>query len=337
LSSPRFAATASFQHNRPKADVRLTSTVKIMTEAIQIKHRIYEPAEAEQILTAYRTLFPVEEITPALRTYWGWDRERAWSHLTTDFHAATVEKLLTLHKASVNIERRCRAGELTATEKGRLLVAAAASQSVGFSLGVNPWTDNLLWRTFDPVGARRRLVVVVGHDWYPLGAGQDPESPMLDQGLHWTPKYHGPCPEAFFNSTKNDPTVFFINLFPDFRASGESKMGVIKDSALRYADCVEGLQEVLRILTPKFEQTSVISWGGEAWRHMLPLTKSQTRRIGVKKNAEADPGRLLQFAGHKYLAISHPSMPNQVEQHLRLGFAALGLGRPMFDLRRSRS
>ncbi|RQS09155.1 hypothetical protein [Burkholderia sp. Bp8998] len=310
-----------------------------MSRTVRIKHRIYEPAEAEQILTAYRTLFPVEEITPALRAYLGWDRQRTWSHLTTNFHAATPHKLLALHEAAVNIERRCRVDELTAKDKGNELLAAAISEGVGFSMGFNPWTDNLLWRTFDPdtKASRRRLVVVVGHDWYPLGAGKDPESPMLDQGLHWTPKYHGPCPEAFFNSEKNAPTVFFLNLFPDFREPDDRKMGAIKDNtALSYPKCVEGLAEVLRILAPKFENTSVISWGGEAWRHMLPLVEPQTKMIGVKKNAQANPGRLLKWRGYDYLAISHPSMPNQVEQHLRGGFAALGLGRPMFDLKRSR-
>lgn len=77
---------------------------------------------------------------------------------------------------------------------------------------------------------------------------------MLDQGLHWVPKYHGPCPEAFFSSTKNNATVFFINLFPDFRAPGDSKIGVIKVGDLSYAESVEGLQEVLRVLASKFEQ-----------------------------------------------------------------------------------
>ncbi|HZY17023.1 MAG TPA: hypothetical protein VFE82_01000 [Ramlibacter sp.] len=306
----------------------------MVTDTIRIKHRLYDRAHVAQILAGYRTLFPSGEITPALRSYWGWDRKRAWSHLTTDFHAATPDKLLALHETSVNIERQCRAGGMTATEKGRQLVAAAESEGVGFSVGVNPWTDNLLLRTFDPSAAHRRLVVVVGHDWYPLGAGKDPESPMLDQGLHWTPKYQGPCPEAFFNSTKNNPTVFFINLFPDFRAPGNTKIGAIKDGLLSYGQCVEGLQEVLRILAPKFERTSVISWGGEAWRHMAPLAKPQTRKVGVKKNAQAYPGRLLEFAGHEYLAMSHPSMPNQVAEHLRIGFAALGLGRPMFEIRR---
>lgn len=307
-----------------------------MTGTIQIKHRVYERQEVEQILTAYRTLFPANEITPALRAYWGWDRKRAWSHLTTDFHTATPDKLLALHEASVAIERQSRSGQMTPGGKARLLVAAAETQGVGFSLGLNPWTDNLLWRTFDPLCARRRLVVVVGHDWYPIGAGKDPESPMLDQGLHWTPKYQAPCPEALFSPIKNDPTVFFINLFPDFRAPGRSKIGAIEDGDLQYAECVDGLQESLRILAPKFEHTSIISWGGEAWRHMAPLSKPQTRnKIGVKKNAESDPGRLLEFAGHPYLAMSHPSMPNQVKSHLRLGFRAMGLGPPMFDVRRS--
>lgn len=310
-----------------------------MPQAIDLTHRVYDLAEAEQILTAYRTLFPLNEITPALRTYLGWDRSRTWSQLTTDFHIATPEKLLALHQAAIDIERRSRAKELTAGDKGRELAAAAISEGVGFSIGFNPWTDNLLWQTFDPSpnASRHRLVIVVGHNWYPLGAGADPESPMLDQGLHRTPKYQGPCPEAFFSSAKNDPAVFFLNLFPDFLAPGGNKLGSIKDSnALSYPECVEGLEEVLRILAPKFETTSVISWGAEAWQHMRPSAEPLIKKIGVKKQAQANPGRLFKWRGYDYLPMSHPSMPNQVDQHLRDGFVAMGLGSPRFDITRRR-
>jgi hypothetical protein len=310
-----------------------------MLQAVGLTHRVYELAEVEQILTAYRTLFPLDEVTAGLRTYLGWDRSRAWSQLTTDFHMATPEKLHALHLAAVEIELRSRANELTVGDKGRKLAAAAISEGVGFSIGFNPWTDNLLWQTFDPSPnvSRRRLVVVVGHNWYPLGAGADPESPMLDQGLHRTPRYQGFCPEAFFSSEKNDPTVFFMNLFPDFLEPGSNKLGSIKDSnSLSYSECVEGLEEVLRILAPKFETTSVISWGTEAWVHMRPSAEPLIKKVGVKKQAQANPGRLFKWRGHDYLPMSHPSMPNQVEEHLREGFAAMGLGCPRFDVIRRR-
>jgi hypothetical protein len=68
---------------------------------------------------------------------------------------------------------------------------------------------------------------------------------------------------------------------------------------------------------------------------MHALVAPKVKKIGVKKNAESNPGRVLKFAAHNYLPISHPPMPNQVMEHLRLGFAALGLGRPMFDLKSS--
>jgi len=302
------------------------------------KHRLYDLCEVQQILAAYQALFPIGEITPALRAYWDWERARPWSSLTTNFHSATVDSLRALHDASLEIESRARAGFLSASDKGFELKAASQRHGVGFSIGVNPWTDNLLWRTFDPApgAGREHLVVVVGHNWYPVGAGLDPESPMLDQGLHHTAKYHGPCPEAFFKPQRNAPTVFFLNLFPDFTAPDARKLGQIKDTnALSYPDCVKGLTEVLRVLAPKFERTSVISWGGATWDHMRPVAEPLVGKIGVKKNARSAPGRILKFLGFDYLAMSHPSMPNQVDEHLRRGFAALGLGRPMFELKRA--
>ncbi len=308
-----------------------------MFNSITIKHRQYKQAEVEQILVAYRTLFPQDDITSALRTYWGWGRPRQWSYVTTDFHAATYDRLLALHQSSMEVEKRWRAGELTQQAKGEELVAAARRNEVGYSIGVNPWTDNLLWRTFDPGLPRQDLVVIVGHDWYPIGAGDDPESPMLDQGLHHTERYRTWCPESFFRQQKNDPVILFLNLFPDFRVPGARKTGRLstRKGYLSYAACMDGLKEVLRIVSPKFERTSVISWGSEAWQAMSPLVDGEPVSRGIKDQQKLATGKLLRVVGTPYFPMAHPSFgTNHSKQHLRVGYAAMGLGKAEFDVQR---
>lgn len=305
---------------------------------MRFKHGTYTPSQIDHILQAYRSLFPPDETTPALRSYLGWDRaaSRPWAFLTTDFHIATPEQLQALHDASIAIEVRWRAGELNKAARAAALIAASKAIGVGYSMGLNPWTDNLLLRTFDPRARRwpRRLIVLVGHDWYPVAAGTDPESPMINQGLHLHTKYHGACPQAFFAHDHGDdaPAIFFLNLYPDFRTPLEGKIGAIKGMALSYPQCVQGLREIVKVLERKFEQVSIISWGDKAWRHMRPLATPAAANLGVKKNAMAHPGRVLSFAGHGYLPISHPSMPNQVAEHLCTGFAALNLGLPLSQI-----
>ncbi|GCB02615.1 hypothetical protein PSUB009319_02460 [Ralstonia sp. SET104] len=47
---------------------------------------LYERGEVEQIVTAYKDIFP--SIDAPLSRYWGLDRRRPWSYVTTDFHQA---------------------------------------------------------------------------------------------------------------------------------------------------------------------------------------------------------------------------------------------------------
>jgi hypothetical protein len=291
--------------------------------------RIYNSDQIEHILQSYRHLFPRAEMTPALATYWDYGRQRPWSDITTDFHAATHERLLELHSRSLEIEKL----NLAPSEKGESLRAVARDLGVGFSLGVCPWSDNLLLNTFDPRKPRRDLVVIVGHDWYPIGAGTLSESPVYDQGLHHTEKYRRWCPGSFFRRIPNDPVIFFLNLYPDFRPPTASKMGALPRDSYPYPACVNGLKEVLRILKPKFERTSVISWGKPAWEAMSPLVDGEPiiRSITVQQKQRA--GHILSIGGVSYFPMAHPAFgSNHYKEHLRIGYRQLGLGVAEFDL-----
>ncbi|MCG5078798.1 uracil-DNA glycosylase family protein [Paraburkholderia tagetis] len=291
--------------------------------------RIYNQNEVDQILECYRNLFPEGEITPALAAYWDFGRRRVWSDITTNFHTARYTTLLDLHSRSCEIVEH----PLTAEEKGETLRNIARDLQVGFSLGVCPWTDNLLLNTFDPLKPKKDLVVIVGHDWYPIGAGVLPESPLYDQGLHHTPKYRRWCPESFFRQVKNDPVIFFMNLYPDFRPPEAKKTGPLPRDSYSYTACMEGLREVLGVLKPKFDRTSIISWGKPAWEAISPLIDDGPIRHSIKVQQKIGKGRLLSIGGTPYFPMAHPSFSsNQDKEHLRIGFDRLHLGLAGFDL-----
>jgi hypothetical protein len=293
-----------------------------------LSYSTYSSSELEAILERYRILFPKRSITPELRAYWDWVGEREWSGVTTDFHSATPEQLQTLHERSLNIE----AGGLSMQAKGEALRQAARHVGVGFSAGVCPWTDNLLLETFNPQIRSGDLVVLVGHDWYPIGAGVLPESPLYNQGLGQAKRYRHWCPESFFGDTPNRPTLFFLNFYPDFRPPAWPKKGPLHPGHYPYNRCLDGLKEVLRILTPQFKRTSVISWGSPAWTSLAPLVDGGPIRRTITQQQKEKPGAILSLGGSPFLPMAHPSMgSNHHKPHLREGYRQLGLGGAPFD------
>ena len=257
------------------------------------------------------------------------DRDRPWSFITTDFHRADADRLIELHQRSTLISERGFSKE----DRGEALREASRVLDVGLSLGVCPWTDNLLIETYDPSAPHRDLVVLVGHDWYPIGESLPLESPLWIQGLHHVDKYRRWCPESFFARDRNRPVIFFLNFYPDFRRPGASKTGVLRerDGCLPYWECMDGLKEVLRLLTPKFERTSIISWGAPVWSALRELVDGGVRRRQLGEQQAT--GGLLSIAGHPYLPMAHPSFgTNQRKPYLQAMYGQLGLGRPGFEL-----
>jgi hypothetical protein len=96
----------------------------------------------KKILAAYRSIFP--QMTPELAEYWGLSRQRDWSVVTSDFHSASYDKFKSLHEHVVKIDNQ----GLAPKSKGEALRAAAISCGVGYSMGISPWTDHLLYETY---------------------------------------------------------------------------------------------------------------------------------------------------------------------------------------------
>lgn len=117
--------------------------------------RPYHRAEVEQILTAYRTLFP--EAT-ALATYWDFGRKRPWSCLTTDFHRATPESVAAFDESV----RKLAIAQTDPLSRGEALRDLSLAHGVGYSLGISPWTDDLLLGTFTAAQAYRQVMAMLG-------------------------------------------------------------------------------------------------------------------------------------------------------------------------------
>lgn len=288
------------------------------------KASFYTEAAVTKILDAYRHIFPV--VTPALREYWGLDRPVGRNALvTTDFHARPdYEAFRRVHELSTELYNSA------SPERAADLHTAIKTHGVGCSLGICPWTDSLLLQTYSP--AKRNVVLLLGHDTYPMFGGTRGDSPLIHDGLVDVTKYRNRAPESFFQEA--GPLVLFANFVPDFRNAGRKKTGAIGKNVLSYQECLQGLHEMLRLLRTQFDSVSVVAWGAKVWEHArLDLDGSPVDRPAshsLKTFQQRSAGRLSIFAGQPYLQLSHPRYDgNIVDEHQFAGFKNLGLGRDM--------
>lgn len=290
----------------------------------------YDRNQVEKILGAYRTLFP--DTGGELATYWDTGRKRDWSYVTTDFHSATYDKLADLHARTLNIDADTKLGF---HEKGEALRKASREVGVGFSLGICPWTDNLLHETYAP--EKDRLIILLGHDWYPIVPIVRPTSdlPLAVEGLHHVPKYQAAAPQLVF--TKQSPVVLFLNLYPDYRPPGTRSTGPLPKGAYSYKDCLLGLDAVIAAVNSRYQSIDLISWGANTWHALGKRVTHDGKQGGIMNQARERGGKLLKFnsSGHQlpYLPMAHPCFrPNFGQpfhlRHVFEGFAAMGLGRP---------
>lgn len=289
---------------------------------------LYERSEVEQVLAAYRSIFP--SIGESLSKYWGLSRDRAWSYVTTDFHHATYEQLKLLHDRIQAID----AMGLPPDEKGAALRDASIGCGVGFSMGVCPWTDNLLLKTYSH--EKDNLTILLGHDWYPIvvETRNRSDSPLRNgDALHYTPKYKPAAPQAIFDGS----TVgLFLNLYPDYRPPGDGKCGALHNYGISYEECLVGLDAVIEAVSARFRTVRIISWGANVWTALRARVRN-VPPLALMAHAKGMPGEILAFESLgkeiQYLPIAHPSHPGNFYRdahltHVRQGFEAMGLGLP---------
>ncbi|MFG6412700.1 hypothetical protein ACG02S_02190 [Roseateles sp. DC23W] len=288
---------------------------------------LYLESQFQKITCAYSHIF--SNLTPGFEGYLDFGRSRPWSFLTTDFRRVSYARSLELHKRSEAIH----SSRDSAEAKASALSNASRELETGFSVGICPWTDSLLLETFD--SKKDELTIVVGHDWYPVGAGVLAESGLHVQGLHYTPKYQHWCPAGFFDP-KHPSVTLFLNLYPDYRGPLAAKTGKIpKGGGLTYAQCVAGFQELLRSLNKQYKRVQIVSWGAYVWNEFAPYVADLGSMKNLKAQMAASMGRPLKLFERDYLPMAHPSFAsNHNRAHLSEGFRALGLGTPGFAGRR---
>lgn len=289
---------------------------------------LYDETITNKILAAYRSIFP--RMTPELAEYWGLSRQRKWAVITSDFHSASYDKFKSLHEHVVNIDSH----DLKQEAKGEALRAAAMRFGVGYSIGITPWTDHLLYESYSD--EKDSVTILLGHDWYPI---------VTDNHLSGTPlvstdclrevdRYWPGAPQAVFDGT----TVgLFLNLYPDYRPPGDRKCGSLKGYGYSYDQCLNGLDAVVESLSKRFRTIQLISWGANVWEAVSNRVPAVVRNTLFKNHIENHPGVVLQAklggCDVPYLPTYHPSFwPNfgqkQHLYHVSKGFAKMGLGLP---------
>lgn len=290
--------------------------------------QLYSADEVAHVLHAYRSIFP--RITPELVDYWGLQRGRPWSYVTSDFHDVTFEKLKVIHERTLEIDRK----GLGEQARGSALRDAALSTGVGYSIGISPWTDNLLARTYSD--KKDSVVILVGHDWYPIVTGDRPSgTPLMSwDSLHEVERYWPGAPQAVLDGTV---VGLFVNLYPDYRPPGDPKCGNLAKYGYSYKQCLQGLDALVIEVRKRFKQVRVISWGSNVWSALLPRVANHRPSVLLSTAVQETSGRVHSIAlgGQElpYLPVMHPGHWGNFGRaahlrHVKAGYAALELGLP---------
>lgn len=255
--------------------------------------RTYLPSELEQIREAYLKLLPSPINNPGpLENFFDLNRQRKWALLTSPFHAIERRCLENFHSAWNCLKPSFCAKPLE--EIAEQLRTLALDHGCGFSLGISPWTDHALLRTIHP--GTKNLIVVVGHDWYPIIPNKfdnpdmvEARSPMLCFPLmeqnplfaKWQ-RYATALRLPWEQHWPSETGLLFLNLVPDFRPPGMSPEGRIpfrgfdvdRDygyAEISYGSFAQGLKALLEEVSDRFPILGVVGWGAPVREALLSV------------------------------------------------------------------
>lgn len=288
------------------------------------ERQFYTRDQVTMITGAYRHIFG--PVGAELREYWDLDRKRDWGCLTTDFHNATFEQYDEASRHALEIEAKIP----DPVRRGSALRDVTRKAGVGLSLGVCPWTDHGLFQTYEQNKHKRRLTIILGHDWYPIV----PDKPhpvdvplSREEGLLGTKKYInvGAVPAAIVDKSE---LLLFLNFKPDFRPPNQPVIGPFEP----YPRCAEGFSALIEAVSRSFN-IRVISWGAPVWESLRQQVTGMRHSLGVCANAKENFGGLLDLCcGQQiipYLALAHPcdrrNFNSHHAAHAHEGFLKLGL------------
>lgn len=269
---------------------------------------LFYSSDVQRILDAYRALF--RSADQAVFDYLDLNgaRSRPWSVLTTNFQTVTPAQVSRLHADRVALTTNGKTEHVLADE----LVQLSNRHGIGYSLGLSPWTDDLLLRTFTP--ASKRVVIVLAHDWYPIvakGFEYVANSPLLRDSPFSAEKgnavYAAALPDCLHDNAR---AVLFMNLYPDFRPPCSNKTGDI--GAAQY---MAGFQACCRTIANHYVIDAIISWGSPAWECLRKWVAPPVT-LGVMQ-APTLGAMSLSFPGvsTRYFAFPHPSYPPNSKPH----------------------
>jgi hypothetical protein len=241
--------------------------------------KFYSKSEVEAIQEGYRYLFPV--ISKKLEQFWYLPDDRYdWLCLATPFYSGpTFDKFQAF---DADLKRVNTTPEPDVI--GSKLADLAKKHGVGYSIGLNPWADYLLFLA-SQTHAPREVVVVVAYNWYPLVTTDKklPNSPLYkDTPLTFENRKYAFVFEPFLNDD-NSPLVFFTNIFPHFMEAGKPATKGLSPVQKNFIGGNEGMRAgmvwPLEAINPSIKIRGLVTLGGEA---LAPLT---TTKLGDFMNA----------------------------------------------------
>lgn len=264
----------------------------------------YTDSEVNHILDAYKNLFPSTE--RELADYWDYRQTRLWSCLTTDFHKVNIETIKTFNVAVQQIDSTDT--KLSHQTLGQQFKNLSRQYNVGYSLGISPWTDDLLLQTFSE--KTKFVIIVLGHDWYPIvGNANFPSPPLQRDRISDKQHYANAIPSL---RGAEDCAILFMNLYPDFREPGAPKTGLLEKN---YEQWVKGLEAVCKSISQQYCLVRIISWGKPVWEALREKLGPEWQKLKVMnavvrqyRHGQVEPIDLY-LGGMKisYHAFAHPS------------------------------
>lgn len=233
----------------------------------------YTIPEAQHILGAYRTVFSDHSLSVSVYLDIGPQRQREWSCLTTNFYDVTLDAIEQFDRAV----RNANINEMPKNDLGQYFRQLSIEHNIGYSLGISPWTDYLLHKSFTP--ELKKIVIILGHDWYPLIPENLQIWDSINPPLRQCP-ITGSYDEAIPNLFKNGEFIlFFMNLFPDFREPFASKTGSLGNADF-YKPFVEGFEAVCDAIAENYEIAALIVWGSDVWTALKSKIASDWQQRG---------------------------------------------------------
>jgi hypothetical protein len=268
--------------------------------------RNYTVSQINHILNAYKSLFPSTE--GELASYWDYGRTRPWSCITTDFHRVSIETIQAFDAAVRQIGDTGLSHQIL----GQRFKGISRQYNVGYSLGISPWTDDLLLRTFSE--RTKFVVIILGHDWYPIvvnakGKLVVPTPPLQQCSILDDPVYSDAIPNSLCKV--EDCAVLFMNLYPDFRPPDSDITGALDN----YRKWIKGLEAVCKSISQQYCLVCAISWGEHVWKAVRSHLSIEWQQLGIMAAANRqykhEQGKPLDLhlGGIRipYYAFAHPS------------------------------